>query len=211
MKFTPIEKSSWPRREYFDHYLTRNPCTYSAVFKLDITRLRQSGKKLYPSMVFYLSTAVNRHEEFRMALDENGTPGYYDVVHPCCTVFHKETQTFSNLWTAYIPDYGEFCRSWERDMAAYGDCHGLMARSDTPANTFPVSMLPWAGFESFNLNLQNAYEYLAPIFTMGRYSEENGRFLLPLAVQVHHAVCDGFHLCRLVREVQELLDGQGGV
>ena len=29
--------------------------------------------------------------------------------------------------------------------------------------------------------------------------------LLPLALQVHHAVCDGFHACRLVREAQELL------
>ena len=46
-----------------------------------------------------------------------------------------------------------------------------------------------------------------PIFTMGRYYEENGKTLLPLAVQVHHGVCDGFHLCRFVSGLQARLDG----
>lgn len=206
MTFTKIDLETWPRREYFNHYFTQVPCTYSAVFKLDITRLRQSRKKLYPSLLYGLSTVVNRHQEFRMALDEDGAPGFYDLVHPCYTIFHKDTETFSNLWTAYTSDYAEFCAAWEKDMADYGSRPGILSRPDTPANTFPVSMIPWATFEGFNLNLQKGYDYLPPIFTMGRFYEENGRTLLPLAVQVHHAVCDGFHLCRLVNELQELLE-----
>ena len=66
-------------------------------------------------------------------------------------------------------------------------------------------MIPWASFDGFNLNLQNGYRYLPPIFTMGKFYEEGGKILLPLAVQVHHAVCDGFHLCRFVNELQESL------
>ena len=29
---------------------------------------------------------------------------------------------------------------------------------------------------------------------------------MPLAAQVHHGVCDGFHLCRFLRELQERID-----
>jgi chloramphenicol O-acetyltransferase type A len=29
--------------------------------------------------------------------------------------------------------------------------------------------------------------------------------MLPLAIQVHHAAADGFHVSRLVRELEELL------
>ena len=82
MTFTKIDRNAWPREKYFNHYFSQLPCTYSGVFKLDITRLRQSGQKLYPAMLYCLSTVVNRHQEFRMALDEAGEPGYYDVVHP---------------------------------------------------------------------------------------------------------------------------------
>ena len=207
MNFTRIDRETWPRREFFCHYFTQVPCTYSAVFNLDITELRRSGEKLYPAMLHQISEVVNRHQEFRMACNERGEVGYYDTVHPCYTVFHKDTETFSNLWTAYTPDYKAFCEAYRRDTALYGDRPGLTARPDTPENTFPVSMLPWAGFEGFNLNLQKGYDYLPPIFTMGRFREETGRILLPLSVQVHHAVCDGFHLCRLVNELQDLLNG----
>ena len=33
---------------------------------------------------------------------------------------------------------------------------------------------------------------------MGKYYKENDKILLPLAIQVHHAVCDGFHICRFL-------------
>lgn len=207
MKFTLIDREHWARREYFDHYYAQAPCTYSAVFQLDISRLRREGLKLYPTMLYHIAGEVNRREEFRTAWNAAGQLGVYDRMHPCYTVFHPESETFSNLWTAYDPDYAVFCASYRRDMAEYGDRPGMDAKPDTPENTFPVSMLPWASFEGFNLNLQKGYDYLLPIFTMGKYREADGRTLLPLAVQVHHAVCDGFHLCRFVNGLQERLDG----
>ena len=50
------------------------------------------------------------------------------------------------------------------------------------------------------------YDYLIPIFTMGKYYKEDNKIILPLAIQVHHAVCDGFHICRFVNELQELIN-----
>ena len=207
MTFSTIDRAHWARKEYFDHYFSQVPCTYSAVFQLDITRLRQQGQKLYPTMLYHIATEVNLHEEFRTALDGAGQLGIYDRMHPCYTIFHKESETFSNLWTEYTPDYEAFCEAYRLDMAQYGRNPGMEAKPGTPENTFPVSMLPWASFEGFNLNLQKGYDYLLPIFTMGRYQETGGKTLLPLAVQVHHAVCDGFHLCRFVNGLQARLDG----
>ena len=125
MVFEKIDRSSWKRNEYFEHYFTDIPCTYSMTVKLDITQIKKKRMRLYPAMLYYLATIVNRH---------------------------------------------------------------------------------WSTFESFNLNLQKGYSYLIPIFTLGKYYEEDERILLPLAVQVHHAVCDGFHICRFVNELQELIN-----
>lgn len=206
--FTEICLENWERKEYFQHYFTQVPCTCSAVFKLDITALRRRREPLYPAMLYGISTIVNRHREFRMACTESGQVGYYDLMHPCYTIFHQDTQTFSNLWTTYTPDYQSFLSAYRADQQQYGHQHGMEAKPHTPDNTFPVSMVPWASFDGFNLNLQKGYDYLLPIFTMGRFYEDNGKILLPLAIQVHHAVCDGFHLCRFVNQLQELLDTQ---
>ena len=82
-----------------------------------------------------------------------------------------------------------------------------MAKPEIPENTFTVSMLPWIDFLAFNLNLQKGYDYLKPIFTIGKFTWKGSRCLLPLAVQVHHAVCDGFHVARFLQELQAELDG----
>ena len=206
MAFRLIDRSKWKREEYFQHYFSEVPCTYSITAKLDITRLKTANVKLYPAMLYLLSRMVNRHEEFRVALNADGQLGVFDWMIPCYTVFHNECETFSNIWTEYSEDYADFLSGYERDMAIYGAVQRMEAKPDTPENTFPVSMIPWTAFSGFNLNLPKGNDYLTPIFTMGKYEDVNGKRMLPLAVQAHHGVCDGFHVSRLINEVQEAID-----
>ncbi|PXA52515.1 hypothetical protein DMB35_06105 [Acinetobacter baumannii A424] len=40
---------------------------------------------------------------------------------------------------------------------------------------------------------------------------QGDKVLMPLAIQVHHAVCDGFHVGRMLNELQQYCDEwQGG-
>lgn len=97
---------------------------------------------------------------------------------PCYTIFHKDTETFSNLWTVYCKDYEEFYKMYENDLRQYGNQKGMFGKPDVPDNCFTVSMIPWVSFEGFNLNLQKGYDYLLPIFTMGKYYEEMESYYL---------------------------------
>lgn len=206
MSFEVVDMKNWSRKEHFEHYVSNIPCTYSMTVKLDITQIKRRQQKLYPTMIYYIATIVNRHPEFRTAINEKDEVVIFDEIHPSYTVFHKNTETFSTIWTEYDSDYETFCASYEQDILEYGNREGLFVKANIPENNFPVSMIPWTTFEGFHLNLQKGYHYLLPIFTMGKYYEENSTFLLPLAIQVHHAVCDGFHLCRFVNELQELIN-----
>ena len=208
MLFEKIDRDTWARKEYFEHYFSNVPCTYSMTVKLDITKIRERQIKLYPAMLYYLTTIVNRHSEFRTSFNENDELGIYSEMIPCYTVFHKHTETFSNLWTVYTSNIEEFLAEYENDILQYGNQKGMMAKPNVPSNNFSVSMIPWATFEGFTLNLQKGYDYLKPIFTMGRYYQKAGRTLIPLAIQVHHAVCDGFHVCRFIDELQELINSE---
>ena len=201
MDYTVVDMSAWPRREHFEHYMSAVPCTYSMTTKLDISNLRRRQMKLYPAMLYLLTRTVNAHEPFRMALRE-GELVLYSSMEPCYTVFHPETETFSSLWTAYTDDYGAFCRRYADDLHQYGDGAGMFPKPGMPENCFNVSMVPWASFTSFHLHTAD-HRYLLPIFTLGKFEEHNGKVLLPLAAQVHHAVCDGFHLCRFLDVLQQ--------
>ncbi|MFC5663912.1 CatA-like O-acetyltransferase [Kitasatospora misakiensis] len=206
---TPIDLDAWPRRAHFEFYRRRVPCTYSITTELDVTllaeALRGSRRKTYLAQIWALSTVVNRHEEFRMCLTASGAPAVRPVVHPAFTVFNPERETFACVWAPHDPDFGAFHEVAAPLLAEHARATELFPQGEPPADTFDVSSLPWASFTGFNLNIGGGWDHLAPIFTLGRYTEREGRVLLPLAVQVHHAAADGFHTARLVNEVQALV------
>lgn len=206
MEFKKIDIKNWNRKEYFDHYYSNVPCTYSMTVKLDITKIIEKKMKIYPTMLYSLTTIVNRHYEFRTAFNNDGELGIYNEMIPSYTIFHKDTETFSNIWTQYTPILENFCKAYENDLQIYGNNKQFIGKPDIPTNNFNVSMIPWVSFEGFHLNLNKGYNYLKPIFTMAKYYKDQDKFILPLAIQVHHAVCDGFHVCRFISELQELIN-----
>ncbi|WP_436736204.1 type A chloramphenicol O-acetyltransferase [Streptomyces sp. BBFR102] len=205
----PIDLDTWPRRQHFAHYRRRVPCTYAITVELDVTAfgaaLRRSPRKSYLAQVWALATVVNRHDEFRMCLTASGEPAVWPVVHPAFTVFNPERETFACVWAPYDSDFGTFHDAAAPLLAEHGGATDLFPQGELPPNAFDVSSLPWTSFTGFNLDIRDGWDHLAPIFTLGRYTERDGRLLLPLSVQIHHAAADGFHTARLVDELRSLL------
>lgn len=206
--FKLIEKDTWKRKPYFDHYFNQIRCTYSITVNIDISKVitfkNKHHTKLYPLLIYALTKAVNNHEEFRTAINNKGELGVWDTLLPCYTVFHKENETFSNLWTEWNDNLMAFLSSYERDIEMFGANYDIDAKPGIPANTFPISSLPWATFTGYNLNIFADGSYLLPIFTYGKYFQQDDKYLIPLSIQVHHAICDGFHVSRLINEIQQI-------
>lgn len=204
MTYKIIDKDKWARREYFDHYYNDIPCTYSLTCDIDITKLIENKENIYASMLYCIMTIVNNHDEFKTTL-LNDQIIIYSKMHPCYTIFHDDTKIFSNIWTTYNDNYDDFKKEYDLDKVKYGNIHQMVAKDQIPDNCISISMIPWATFTSFNLNLSKGYNYLLPIFTMGKYYQKDDKVLLPLSIQVHHSVCDGYHVGAFINELQQLI------
>lgn len=49
----------------------------------------------------------------------------------------------------------------------------------------------------------DGYLYVLPIINWGRYREENGRLMTPLAVRLNHAIADGFLVANTFRLLEK--------
>ena len=126
----------------------------------------------------------------------------WDSVNPGYTIFHEQTETFSSLWSYHHKDINQFLKTYSEDIAQYGNDLAYFPK-EFIENMFFVSANPWVSFTSFNLNVANINNFFAPVFTIGKYYTQGDKILMPLAIQVHHAVCDGFHVGRLLNELQQ--------
>jgi chloramphenicol O-acetyltransferase type A len=209
-EYTSVDLSRWARKEHFEVFQSFAQSTINQTVEIDITALlkhiKEVGWKFYPTMIFLLSKIVNRHSEFRMAMKNNELI-IWNEVHPSYTIFHHETETFSSLWSHYDGNIDHFQNVYAEDIARYGSVLSYWPKEESRENIFFVSAIPWVTFTSFNINVANMQNFFAPMFTFGKYVKRDEKVLLPLAVQVHHSVCDGFHLARLFNELQELCDG----
>lgn len=203
-RFDPIDLDTYPRREHFEHFLAMQ-LTYSATVMIDITELRlalrERALRAYPAQIWMLSETVRRVPEFRMSVDPEGRLGQFDALDPLYTVFNEATKTFSGIWTRHVRDFRVFHDAVIADIERFNTGR-YNPQGESPINVLNVSSIPWVDFTAFNLNLPT--NYTLPIFTIGRYVESNGRTEMPLAIQIHHAVCDGYHLGLFVEELRRL-------
>ena len=207
MAFRLVDLENWERREYYEHFIKEVVCSYSVTVNIDITNLKE--QKLYPAMIWLLTRTVNDMPEFRTCLTEAGL-GIYDDMHPMYTVFNKEKKNFSGIWSYFSENYSEFLKNYQEDVAEYSTSTRYAPKEGTPTNSFNISMVPWLEFTAMNFNVYDEGKFLLPIFTMGKFFERDGRRYLPLAIQVHHAVCDGYHIGLFVEKLQEYIDRFNG-
>lgn len=203
MSFHLIDYQTWERKEFYEHFINEVVCTYSTTVNLDITNLK--NMQIYPTMIWLLTKAVNQIPEFRTALTDKGI-GIYDAMHPSYTIFNKEKKNFSTIWTEFHTDYNEFLSAYETDVEKFSLSERYAPKPNIPPNSFDISMVPWFTFTSFNLNIFGDGKYLLPIFTLGKYFDDNSKRLLPISIQVHHAVCDGYHIGKFVETLQTMIN-----
>ena len=206
---TVVELDTWERGPVFRHFIDDLRCVMSLTVDLEISRflkrLSASGFPFYPAMIWAVSNVLNAHAEFRYGWDDQGRLVLWDRIEPYYAHFHPDRETFAKLVTPFSSDLETFHRRFLEDRTRYAALDHFDL-TDVPPNTFDVSCLPWVRYRSFDMHIFDSGTYLAPVVTWGKYDPERDRTILPVSLNIHHAVADGFHLSRFFLELQELLD-----
>ncbi len=207
--FNKISIDTWNRRQIYTFFTEHERCCFSITANVDVSiflqNVKQNKEKFFPKLLYGISYILNQHKEFKMDKDHEGNLGYYDVIHPCFTVFHQKEEMFTLLWTEFSNDEAKFLENYNHDMALYGD-KPFDIKTLNIKNFFHISAVPWLSYTSAVLNIEGQKEIFIPNFTIGKYFEENFKTLLPISVHANHATVDGFHVSRFFEELQNWIN-----
>ncbi|QGG51960.1 type A chloramphenicol O-acetyltransferase [Lysinibacillus pakistanensis] len=213
MIFNKIDRKNWQRHEYFEHYMTQQT-TFSMTSEIDISifykNIKDHNFKFYPAFIYLVTKAINSNIAFRTCFNSQGELGYWEKLNPSYTIFNEETKTFSSIWTETSDNFSQFHQDYESDVTNYNGRLRLFPKSPIPENIFHISMIPWCSFTGFNLNIHNENKYLLPIITAGKFVRKENAICLPVSLQMHHAVCDGYHASLFMNYLQSFADESYG-
>ena len=208
MNYTLVNLNEWGRGSLFKFYIDKMRIVMSLTADVNVTNLRAYSKKnnlnFYPLMLWVVSKIINSHDEFKYSWDDAGNLIKWDFVSPSYTDFHADDENFVKMVTEYSDDLFEFCSRVDKDRQRHKNEQAILVNQ--PPNFFDVSCLPWIKYSRFDIHVFDKGKFLAPVITWGKFEEKDGKLIMPLTMNIHHAVADGFHLSRFFNEAQELMD-----
>lgn len=209
--FVELDAGRWARKEIFERF---SGYRYTVTADVDITELltavREKSLRFYPTICYCIGQVVNGDPAFRYGRVA-GKLGYWDQLDLHYTVMRKNTDhLFAHAVTRYEEDFAAFHAAFLEDQQRAEDGDQLYYNNYSPLDTVHVSTMPNLRFRSLSLSKPASFSgdvaenaAFIPFVTTGKHVEENGRILLPVAVEFHHAVNDGYHAQQFFLQLEE--------
>jgi len=203
-----VDMENWKRREHFAFFHSCDYPQYNVCMNIDITHfldvVRQNRLSLYYSLIFAAATVANECENFRYRI-RDGRVILHDKTHPSFTDITPGDDLFKIVTMELSGDllhFSEKAREAAKCTTDYFPNFADAKRDDL----IYITCLPWISFTSMSHTIKLGADDASPKISWGKYFEDNGRILLPLSVQVNHALADGLHVGEYVNRLQVYLD-----
>jgi chloramphenicol O-acetyltransferase type A len=204
---TAIDINSWVRKDHYRFFSQFEEPFFGVTVSIDCTAAYQHAKERRISFFqYYLYRALqaaNAIENFRYRIIDKEVY-LFNEVHASPTV-PRPDGTFGFSYIDYTNDEELFYLNATRRIEAVKLESGLIP-AVSGENVIHFSALPWLNFTSVSHARCFSFADSCPKITFGKITDENGKKLLPVAVHVHHALADGYHVGLFVEQFQSLMN-----
>jgi chloramphenicol O-acetyltransferase type A len=206
-----LDVTNWARRDVFEFFRGFDKPYFNLCARLDVTRLLallRDRPEVSVSLAYhYFALRVaNEIESFRYRLKE-GKVLVYDVIHGGTTVL-LPNETFTLAYFNYDENFAKFIGEAGRAVKQAQSGDGAFRPSERD-DLIHFTVLPWVSFTSFSHARNWKREDSVPKIAFGKFTRENDSLLLPISVEVHHALMDGLHVGRYLARLEEALSEPG--
>jgi chloramphenicol O-acetyltransferase len=202
-----IDISNWKRKQTYLFYKDMDIPTYTMTFNLDVTsfvhHIKQNKTSFYFSFMHLVMKEMNKIENFKYRFIED-EPYLYETIHPSFTDLVKDTDQFKIVTVDLIEEIDQFIKHAREKSLAQGD-QFIDFNEEVRQDLVYITTFPWAFYQSVTQATNIDSKDAIPRVIWGKYEEQNGCFIMPLSLTVHHAFVDGIHVGMLIENLQNSL------
>ncbi|UOQ95897.1 chloramphenicol acetyltransferase [Hymenobacter sp. 5317J-9] len=203
-----IDQAGWNRREHFAFFSAFEEPFFGLVATVDCTRALAEAKRLgVPFFLYYLHAAmhaVNQVEAFRYRV-EDGQVYCYDHIHASATIGRPD-HTFAFSFIEHHDELADFLPAANAEIAAVQASQGLRLGEQTARpDVIHFSAIPWVRFTGLTHARSFSHPDSCPKISVGQTYTEGAATLMPVSINVHHGLADGYHVGLFLQAFQERL------
>jgi chloramphenicol O-acetyltransferase type A len=204
---TPVDLKKWPRRAIFELYRDHDYPQINVCTQIDVTAtvryLKAQKLSKFKTILWTICYVSNTIDEFKYRI-RNRDVVLHDVVRPSFTTLTPDN-LFAFCGVEFTENIREFFKRVDKGIEATRANPSL---EDEPGkdDLLYISCLPWLWFTSISHPVKLDAEDSIPRISWGKIIEEGAKAVMPLSVQVHHGLADGYHLALFFDRIQQFLN-----
>lgn len=203
-----VDKDNWNRREHFEFFSSFANPQLNIVTELECTRAyegsKSRGHSFFASYLHKSMLAINSVKEFRHRIID-GEVYEFDVIHAGTTIARAD-KTFSFGYIPFSKNFDEFNESLKAEIIAVQNSSGLrLGVEDKLHNLIRHTALPWIHFTSIMHPTKLDKTDSVPKISFGKMIKRDEKLYMPVSIEAHHALVDGYHVSLYLEEFQRLL------
>ena len=204
-----IDISTWKRKEHYQFFKDYEEPFFGVTVNIDCTRAYKYAKDNKLSFFLYYMyqslMAVNAVEEFRCRIEE-GKVVCYDKIH-CSTTALNVNNLFAFAFMPHTDSFEAFYEQAQKEIATIKSIEGMnINESSGRIDVIHYSTVPWFSFTGLTHERNFSRPDSIPKITFGKYFKEGDKLMLPVALNGHHGLMDGYHIGQHLEIFQQLLN-----
>ncbi len=202
---TPVDLENWERKQRFAMFRNVSNPHFSVTADIDVTRLievyKPQGVSVFNAVLYAIMKTVNGIPEFRTRF--KGDQIYqYDFSDPSYTIPIQGT-AFAFCETPYCENWQEFnAACLETSEQAKQQTH--VQENETSDHLTWLTCAPWVHFTAL-AHASNGPDDCMPRIAWGKFTKRGDRWHMPVNIQAHHSLVDGYHAGLLINKTEERL------
>ncbi len=206
MKEINIEK--WNRKEHYEFFSSFKSPHFGFTANVKCTKTYAKAKETNQSffaLYFHKSLmAANSVSEFKYRIIDSKVYEL-DKVNGGTTIA-RDDHTFAFSLIEYDANFAIFNERLQKEIQEVKNSTGLRLNRDKQSiDLIRYTTIPWVSFTHIlhPTNFDNTDSI--PRISFGKFFEENNEKYLPVSVEGHHGLMDGYHISEFFRIFEELL------
>lgn len=193
------------RKNAYSFYRHFDEPYFNMTVPIDVSRMRAEAKEQQYSFslscIFYALQAANTIPNFKLRFLHEETV-LLDTTNGGSTILFDD-ESFGFAYYDFTKDHQAFQLKSKSEIDQVKHSKKFEPQNER-FDLIYFSSIPWVSFTSFKNAQDKVMNSSIPKIVFGKYYTAQGKIMLPVNVEVHHALMDGYHVAKFLNLMEQL-------